>query len=110
MEEQKKDRGSDSTKRSASGLMKSSKTWSFTPSTTAAVLDNSAFMTNISKLFSDKIDIFSEVDASRASIMTGIIKIVLKTLLECVRLRTFSKYGLQQVQVDTHYLQMYLWR
>ncbi|KAF8768431.1 Vacuolar protein sorting-associated protein like [Argiope bruennichi] len=39
----------------------------------------------------------------------GIIKISLKTFLECVRLRTFSKYGLQQVQVDIHYLQLYLW-
>ena len=34
----------------------------------------------------------------------------LQTLLECVRLRTFSKFGLQQIQVDTHYLQMNLWR
>lgn len=33
-----------------------------------------------------------------------------QTLLECVRLRTFSKFGLQQIQVDTHYLQMNLWR
>lgn len=42
--------------------------------------------------------------------MTGIIKISLKTFLECVRLRTFGRYGLQQIQVDCHYLQMYLWR
>ena len=33
-----------------------------------------------------------------------------QALLECVRLRTFSKYGLQQMQVDAHYLQIYLWR
>lgn len=33
-----------------------------------------------------------------------------QTLLECVRLRTFSRFGLQQVQVDAHYLQMNLWR
>lgn len=30
--------------------------------------------------------------------------------MECVRLKTFSKFGLQQIQVDTHYLQLYLWR
>jgi len=36
--------------------------------------------------------------------------IVLQTFLECVRLRTFGRYGLQQIQVDTHYLQLYLWR
>ena len=33
-----------------------------------------------------------------------------KALLECVRLRTFGKFGLQQMQVDAHYLQIYLWR
>jgi hypothetical protein len=33
-----------------------------------------------------------------------------QTFMECVRLKTFSKYGLQQIQVDTHYLQLYLWR
>ena len=27
-----------------------------------------------------------------------------------MRLRTFGRYGLQQIQVDTHYLQLYLWR
>ena len=34
----------------------------------------------------------------------------IQTFLECVRLRTFGRYGLQQIQVDTHYLQLYLWR
>ena len=42
--------------------------------------------------------------------LTGIIKLGLKTLLECVRLKTFARYGLQQMQVDCHYLQLYLWR
>ena len=38
------------------------------------------------------------------------VSFVLQTCLECVRLRTFGRYGLQQIQVDTHYLQLYLWR
>lgn len=67
-------------------------------------------VTNMHRLFSDKIDIFGSVQFTKVSILTGIIKLSLKTLLECVRLRTFSKFGLQQVQVDTHYLQMNLWR
>ncbi|XP_039969339.1 vacuolar protein sorting-associated protein 51 homolog isoform X2 [Bactrocera neohumeralis] len=70
----------------------------------------SNYVSNIHRLFSERIDIFTNVDFSKVSIVTGIIKIGLKTLLECVRLRTFSKFGLQQVQVDTHYLQMNLWR
>lgn len=66
--------------------------------------------TNMHRLFSDKIDIFGSVQFTKISILTGIIKLSLKTFLECVRLRTFSKFGLQQIQVDTHYLQMNLWR
>ena len=34
----------------------------------------------------------------------------LKTLLECVRMKTFSRFGFQQMQVDVHYLSLYLWR
>lgn len=94
-------------------------------------------LSNIHKLFSERIDIFSSVEFNKVSaaswpcfhtvsgqepsltsalgvpqvsVMTGIIKISLKTFLECVRLRTFGRYGLQQIQVDCHYLQMYLWR
>lgn len=88
----------------------------------------STYASNIHRLFSERIDIFTSVEFSKVSIVTGIIKIGLKvialikwielfknfinfqTLLECVRLRTFSKFGLQQIQVDTHYLQMNLWR
>ncbi|WAR22413.1 VPS51-like protein [Mya arenaria] len=62
------------------------------------------------KLFSEKIEIFSAVEFSKVSVLTGIIKISLKTFLECIRLRIFGRYGLQQIQVDTYYLQLYLWR
>ncbi|CAH0556107.1 unnamed protein product [Brassicogethes aeneus] len=71
---------------------------------------DSNLVSNMHKLFSERIEIFSTVDFSKVSILTGIIKISLKTFMECVRLKTFSKYGLQQIQVDTHYLQLYLWR
>ncbi|KAL9983794.1 hypothetical protein ACROYT_G006024 [Oculina patagonica] len=80
--------------------------WSYTASTAF----DSSLLSNIQKLFSERIEIFSSVEFSKVSMLTGIVKIGLKTLLECVRLRTFGKYGLQQIQVDTHYLQMYLWR
>jgi len=71
---------------------------------------DSSLASNIQKLFSEKIDYFAPVTASRVSVLTGIIKLGLKTLLECVRLKTFGRYGLQQMQVDCHYLQLYLWR
>ncbi|KAJ8917819.1 hypothetical protein NQ315_010728 [Exocentrus adspersus] len=71
---------------------------------------DSTLVSNMHKLFSERIEIFSAVEFNKVSILTGIIKISLKTFMECVRLKTFSKYGLQQIQVDTHYLQLYLWR
>ncbi|KAF0293720.1 Vacuolar protein sorting-associated protein 51 [Amphibalanus amphitrite] len=71
---------------------------------------DSGLVANIQKLFSERIEIFAPVEFSKVSILTGIIKIALKTLLECVRLKTFSKFGLQQIQVDVYYLQVNLWR
>ncbi|XP_045475583.1 vacuolar protein sorting-associated protein 51 homolog [Harmonia axyridis] len=71
---------------------------------------DSTLVSNMHRIFSEKIEIFSTVEFNKISILTGIIKISLKTFMECVRLKTFSKYGLQQIQVDTHYLQLYLWR
>ena len=41
--------------------------------------------------------------------MSSPLHFLVQTLLECVRLRTFGNFGLQQIQVDCHYLQMYLW-
>lgn len=71
---------------------------------------DSSLLSNIQKLFYERIEVFGTVDFYKLAIVTGIIKIVLKAFLECVRLRTFGKFGLQQMQVDAHYLQIYLWR
>ncbi len=71
---------------------------------------DTSLASNIQKMFNERIEIFSPVEFSRVSVLTGIVKIALKTLLECVRTRTFSRYGFQQIQVDVHYLQLYLWR
>ncbi|XP_003704746.2 vacuolar protein sorting 51 [Megachile rotundata] len=103
------DRSSDSSRKTHSVSVSRHHYRSNWSSYTPSHIDSS-LMTNIHKLFSERIEIFSSVQFNKASILTGIIKISLKTFLECVRLRTFSKYGLQQIQVDTHYLQLYLWR
>lgn len=71
---------------------------------------DSSFLSNIQKLFHERIEVFGSVEFNKLSIVTGIIKIALKALVECVRLRTFGKFGLQQMQVDAHYLQVYLWK
>uniref|UniRef100_A0A8C5R254 Vacuolar protein sorting-associated protein 51 homolog n=1 Tax=Leptobrachium leishanense TaxID=445787 RepID=A0A8C5R254_9ANUR len=106
----RKAHSSDSSKRTfsvySSSRLQGRYAQSYTPS---APLDTN-LLSNIQKLFSERIDIFSTVQFNKVSILTGIIKISLKTFLECVRLRTFGRYGLQQIQVDCHYLQLYLWR
>ncbi|XP_032682040.1 vacuolar protein sorting-associated protein 51 homolog [Odontomachus brunneus] len=103
------DRSSDSSRKTHSVSVSRHHYRSNWSSYTPSHIDSS-LVTNIHKLFSERIEIFSSVQFNKASILTGIIKISLKTFLECVRLRTFSKYGLQQIQVDTRYLQVYLWR
>ncbi|XP_025262116.1 vacuolar protein sorting-associated protein 51 homolog [Camponotus floridanus] len=102
------DRSSDSSRKTHSISVSKHHYRSNWSSYTPSHIDSS-LVSNIHKLFSERIEIFSSVQFNKASILTGIIKISLKTFLECVRLRTFSKYGLQQIQVDTHYLQLYLW-
>ena len=108
-QDEKNDRSSDSSRKTQSILSKhqyGGSSWS----TGSNNLQHSSLLSNIHKLFSERIEIFTSVEFKKGSILTGIIKIVLKTFVECIRLRTFSKFGLQQIQVDTHYLQLYLWR
>ena len=45
----------------------------------------SSLATNIQKLFSERIDFFTAVRPAKISVLTSIIKLGLKTLLECVR-------------------------
>jgi hypothetical protein len=71
---------------------------------TSARLRASRFELNIGNLFEKKVQIFGAVAGDRESIMLGILKICLKSLQECVRLRTFSRNGYQQIQVDLYYV------
>ncbi|XP_061753884.1 vacuolar protein sorting-associated protein 51 homolog isoform X2 [Nerophis ophidion] len=106
----RKAHSSDSSKRTFSVYSSSRQQVRYAASYTPSAPMDTNLLSNIHKLFSERIDIFSSVEFNKVSVITGIIKISLKTFLECVRLRTFGRYGLQQIQVDCHYLQMYLWR
>lgn len=64
---------------------------------------------NFHKVFNEKLDIFIDLQFQKTSILSSIIKLLLKTYLECIRLKTFSRYGLQQMQVDINYLYSHLW-
>ncbi|XP_038621285.1 LOW QUALITY PROTEIN: vacuolar protein sorting-associated protein 51 homolog [Tachyglossus aculeatus] len=106
----RKAQSSDSSKRTFSVYSSSRQQGRYAPSYTPSAPMDTNLLSNIQKLFSERIDVFSPVEFNKVSVLTGIIKISLKTLLECVRLRTFGRWGLQQVQVDCHFLQLYLWR
>ncbi|VDP90327.1 unnamed protein product [Echinostoma caproni] len=77
--------------------------------TSSATELDPALATQLRRLFTQRVDIFASVEANCESLLLGIIKIGLKTLVECVRLQTFGKFGLQQIQVDCRYLQIHLW-
>ncbi|XP_041970767.1 vacuolar protein sorting-associated protein 51 homolog [Aricia agestis] len=62
----------------------------------------------LNRIFSERIEVFSPACADRAALSNGALKVALKALVECVRLRTFSRHGLQQLQVDVHFLQQRL--
>ncbi|KAG0366467.1 Vacuolar protein sorting-associated protein 51 [Gamsiella multidivaricata] len=71
----------------------------------------SLLLSNIDKLFSDRVEIFIRCqDLNRTGIMFGIIKILLKAWAESVRMKTFGKGGFQQVQVDAEFAKIWLWR
>jgi len=62
---------------------------------------------NVMKIFDKKLGTFvirAPEKFTRASIMTEILKLTIKTFGECVRLCTFGKHGFQQMQLETHYL------
>jgi len=68
-------------------------------------MDNKGVAGAIDRIFSEKISIFGQIDFTTNSVLTGILKIVLKGLSESVRFQTFSKRGFQQIELDSNYIQ-----
>ncbi|KAL5967515.1 hypothetical protein TSMEX_004748 [Taenia solium] len=69
-----------------------------------------ALASQLRRLFHQGVNVFAPVKPTRESILFGVVKIGLKAFSECARTRTFGKFGLQQIQVDCHYLHIHLWR
>ena len=61
---------------------------------------------NIHNLFQDRIVVFGVSDFVPREIVFGVIKVVLKATAEIIRMLTFSRHGMQQVEVDVHSLGM----
>ncbi|KAL6763334.1 hypothetical protein V8C86DRAFT_2499142 [Haematococcus lacustris] len=75
------------------------------------LLETSNVERNLAKIFREKVKVFGgPLQFSQASILSGIAGIGLKSLVECIRLQTLSRAGLQQLQLDCHYLRPLLRR
>eukprot|EP00891_Asterochloris_glomerata_P001742 jgi/Astpho2/1742/Aster-04163 len=79
--------------------------WSSRPGADAGALEQ-----NVARLFRDKVKFSLHVEFTQASILAGIVKVGLKSLVECIRLQTLGRQGLQQLQLDAQYLRHLLKR
>lgn len=60
--------------------------------------------TRFNNFLQRKIDYFQDFELNPKDIFVSIVKRSFKTLLEMLRLNTFSMHGYQQIQVDMYYL------
>jgi len=58
----------------------------------------------VANLFQDRPQIFAPVEATQASVLTGVVRIALKSLAECVRCQTLGRAGYHQLSLDIAYL------
>ncbi|CAK4758240.1 unnamed protein product [Aphanomyces euteiches] len=63
---------------------------------------------DVARLFAKKIHVFndSDLDITVESVVACIFKIAFKAFGEYIRLTTFSKFGVQQIQIDTEWLKI----
>lgn len=65
---------------------------------------------HVAKLFQGKVKAFGQVKFARHHILGAVISVGLKSLVECIRLQTLGRAGLQQLQLDVQYLRPLLRR
>ncbi|KAG9304282.1 hypothetical protein G9A89_019844 [Geosiphon pyriformis] len=66
--------------------------------------------TQIEKFFSERVEIYGTVDFGKYGIMIGIMKIILKTFIEIIRLQTLSRTAFEKIQIDCEFLRLNLWK
>lgn len=72
--------------------------------TTMETMEESNLERNVAKLFQQKTEITKTTELSRSSIQAAIACVGLKSFIECLRLETLGRAGLQQIQLDVYYL------
>ncbi|KAI9104587.1 hypothetical protein DFS34DRAFT_603715 [Phlyctochytrium arcticum] len=66
-------------------------------------------MSHIDKLFAERIIYYGPVDLTKPGILTSIAKLVVKSILEALRLVTLGKLAFQQLQVDVAALRLHMY-
>ncbi|KAI9283809.1 hypothetical protein BC943DRAFT_327099 [Umbelopsis sp. AD052] len=67
-------------------------------------------LSNISKLFQERIEIYGHIDPSASDVCSALVKVMLKAYNEILREVTLTKYAFWQLQVDVEYLRIVLWK
>ena len=75
-----------------------------------AGVQSSALERNVARLFSERVRFSGRVEFTRSSVLAGVARLGLKSMVEGVRLQTLGRAGLQQLQLDVHYLRQPLSR
>jgi len=73
-------------------------------------LESVAVERGVAKLFREKVKVFGEVKLTQAALLSAVIAVGLKSLMENIRLQTLGRAGLQQLQLDMYYLRPRLLR
>ncbi|OUM59512.1 hypothetical protein PIROE2DRAFT_63722 [Piromyces sp. E2] len=66
-------------------------------------------ITNIDRLFTERIEYYGNVELNRINIKSNIINILLKGIIEYIRLFSFTKEDYYQIQLDTEVIKTLLW-
>jgi hypothetical protein len=67
-------------------------------------------LSNISKLFQERIEIYGQMEPSATDVCSALVKVILKAYNEILREVTLTKYAFWQLQVDVEYLRIVLWK
>ncbi|KAI7885230.1 hypothetical protein K492DRAFT_172163 [Lichtheimia hyalospora FSU 10163] len=66
-------------------------------------------MSNIDKLFAERVDIYRSVDPTPVGVCAGVLRMLLKAFLETVRQMRLKQSDYQQLQLDVEYLRLMMW-
>ena len=67
-------------------------------------LEGTALERNVAKLFRQRVQLERKAEFTQSSIQASILGSGLKSLIECIRMETLGRAGLQQLQLDVLYL------